>query len=67
MPNQSNEAKPDDVMKKSVLFLVLITLGVTSQSLFAREIVPTPDGGTTAALLTVGVGGLIWARRFFRR
>jgi hypothetical protein len=55
-------------MKKSVLFLVLITVGLTSQSLFAEGGgFSSPDGGTTAALLTVAVGGLIWARRFFRR
>jgi hypothetical protein len=55
-------------MKKSLLFLVLFTLGVASQSLLAAgPPPPSPDGGTTAALLTIGVGGLIWARRFFRR
>jgi hypothetical protein len=55
-------------MKKSVLFLVLIAVGVTSQSLLADDHgFPVPDGGVTAALLTVGMGGLIWARRFFRR
>ena len=58
-------------MKKSVLFLALIVLGVTSQSLLAGA--PggpggsAPDGGTTAALLTVGVGGLAWVRKYFRR
>jgi len=58
-------------MKKSVLFLVLIALGVTSQSLLANGGgVPNggaPDGGTTVALLSVGVGGLAWARKHFRR
>jgi hypothetical protein len=56
-------------MKKSVLFLVLIALGVSSQSLFAGGggFGNSPDGGTTAALLTIGVGGLVWVRRFFRR
>jgi hypothetical protein len=57
-------------MKKSILFLVLIALGATSQSLLANGGgVPggAPDGGTTVALLSAGVGGLVWARRFFRR
>ncbi len=57
-------------MKKSVLFLVLLALAVSSQSLFAGGGSfggNAPDGGTTASLLTIGVGGLVWVRRFFRR
>jgi hypothetical protein len=58
-------------MRKSMLLLVLVALGVTAQSLLASGPPPpggnAPDGGTTAALLTMGVGGLMWARRFFRR
>jgi hypothetical protein len=57
-------------MKKSMLFFVLLALGATSQSLLAHPELPPgslPDGGTTAALLAAGAGGLIWARRYFRR
>jgi len=55
-------------MKKSILFLALLALGVTSQSVIASGPPPNlPDGGTSAVLLTAGVGGLMWARRFFRR
>jgi hypothetical protein len=58
------------LMKKSLLFLVLVALSAMTQNLFATPpgpTSPTPDGGTTAALLTLGVGGLFCARRFFRR
>jgi len=55
-------------MKKLSMFLVLTALVATSQSLFAGGGGPgAPDGGTTAAMLTVGVGALVWARRHFRR
>jgi hypothetical protein len=55
-------------MKKSFLLLLLITLGITSQSVFATPPPPhVPDSGTTSALLAVAVGGLFWARRFLRR
>ncbi|MGD1085075.1 MAG: VPDSG-CTERM sorting domain-containing protein [Verrucomicrobiota bacterium] len=55
-------------MKKSLLFLVLTALGVAAQSAFAGSGgFGAPDGGTTAALLAMGLGGLVWARRYFRR
>jgi hypothetical protein len=56
-------------MKKSVLFLVLIALGATAQSLLAGggPQHPAPDSGTTVTMLSAGVGGLMWARKYFRR
>ena len=57
-------------MKKSVLFLILIALGTTAQSLMARTGPPTtpvPDSGTTAAILSLSAGALVWAKRFFRK
>jgi hypothetical protein len=57
-------------MKKSLLFLVLIALAATSQSLLAFPaggFPSTPDGGTTATLFAASVGGLVWARKYFRR
>ena len=59
-------------MKKSVLFAVLIALGVSSLSAFADfGILPppnqVPDGGTTAAMLGLSLGAVAAVRRFFRR
>jgi hypothetical protein len=61
--------KPTIIMKKSVLFLVLIALGVASQSVFAAPNggLPTPDGGSTALLLTATVGGLSWVAKRIRK
>jgi len=57
-------------MKKSLLLLVLITLGITSQSLLACGTNPppsVPDAASTAALLSVAFGGLVCLRNRFRR
>ena len=57
-------------MKKSLLLLVLVTLGVTAQSTFATPGAPpalAPDGGTSALLLTAAVGGLVWCKKTLSR
>jgi len=56
-------------MKKSILLLALIVLGLTAQNSFAGfGSGPTvPDGGTTALLLAVAVGGLGWCSKRLRR
>jgi len=57
-------------MKKSILFLVLVVSVIATQSTYARFDMPTstaPDGGTTAMLLTVAVGGMALCKKAFRR
>jgi hypothetical protein len=55
-------------MKKSVLFLIVILLGLTVESSFAGpQGFPVPDGGSTALLLAAGVSGLAWCSKRLRR
>jgi hypothetical protein len=58
-------------MKKSLLFVVLIALAATSQSLFAGVSfgppIASPDGGSTAMMLSAGIGCVMWARSRFSR
>jgi hypothetical protein len=57
-------------MKKSIMLLVLIALGLTIQSSFAMPVPgqgQVPDGGATALMLTMGLGGLVWCKNRFRR
>jgi hypothetical protein len=53
-------------MNKSMMLVVLIALGALSQSAFAGG-PPLPDGGTSATMLSLALGGLVCVRRFFRR
>ena len=55
-------------MKKTLLFLVLLALGVGSQSAFALpQGSGAPDGGSTMLMLGVGVSGLAWVTKRLRR
>ena len=57
-------------MKKSILFLVLVVSVIATQSTYAKIKIDkstVPDGGTTAVLLTVAVGGIALCKKAFRR
>jgi len=54
-------------MKRTILFLMLLALGVGSQTAFAAPPPPIPDGGSTMFMLGVGVTGLAWVTKRLRR
>jgi hypothetical protein len=54
-------------MKRTLLFLILLALGVGSQSAFALPPPTAPDGGSTMFMLGVGVTGLAWVTKRLRR
>ena len=62
-------------MKKAILLLVVVAAVLALAPVcLANPNIPdippddsAPDSGTSAALLSIAVGGLAFARRFFRR
>ena len=56
-------------MKKSIMFLALLALGLTVQKVMAGGPPPprVPDGGSTALLLTSGIGALVWCKNRLSR